>query len=197
MDEKKFEGQLAEIMAKIPANPFITDLVARAFQIFIKYNSMGDLIDTPEYFIKSRLSTVSKVASFVTSISNPAFYKYHLIMASILAGVPENEYDFLDSPAKNITKVTTALTELLNAEGCKDKWNALFNIGKDDSELLAIALMFLTDEVEMIKGDEAPNVPLIMDGYLEVCLRKSSIPITNEIYPYYNAFIAAINKTSF
>lgn len=61
----KYEAQIAAIMAYIPANPYIVDLVARAINIAFE--------NLPESTFTSRLATVTKTAEFVGKNSNPSF----------------------------------------------------------------------------------------------------------------------------
>ena len=193
----KYEAQIAAIMAYIPANPYIVDLVARAINIAFE--------NLPESTFTSRLVIVTKTAEFVGKNSNPSFFKHHIIMASILYGLDEEVYKSLDTPAKVLTEATTALTKVLCSEGCKDKWNALYKIGTTDEDLLAAALIALNADVVSLSSSYASRAPLafeekirlIADGYIEVCLRNSKVTITNAVYPIYNEFVSNVLKAPF
>lgn len=189
----KYEAQIAAIMAHIPANPYIVDLVARAINIAFE--------NLPESTFTSRLVIVTKTAEFVGKNSNPSFFKHHIIMASILYGLDEEVYKALDTPAKVLTEATTALTKVLCSEGCKDKWNALYKIGTTDEDLLAAALIALNADVVSLSS-HAPltheeEIRLIADGYIEVCLRNSKVTITNAVYPIYNEFVSNVLRAPF
>lgn len=189
----KYEAQIAAIMAHIPANPYIVDLVARAINIAFENLSEGEFA--------RRLYTVNKTAEFIGKNSNPNFFKHHIIMASILYGLGEATYNSLDTPAKVLTEATTSLTKVLCSKRCKDKWNAMYKIGTTDEDLLAAALIALNADVVYLLNcvplTHAEEIRLIADGYIEVCLRNSKVTITNAVYPIYNEFVSNVLKAPF
>lgn len=185
--DEKYTKQVNSIMAKLPQNPFIIDLIGKGIEISERYN-----IENFDF----RLKLADKAVEFVSKISKPNFYKYHIILSVLLSGVPAEDYEMLDTASGTVKESVELISKFEFNDGYKDMWITLNEIAKKDTDLLYIALLLMTGLAEVAIGDESIAGSYVLAGlaYLEVSLRKSAITIPNNQYELYNQFMNLMMK---
>ena len=192
--DEQYVKQVNSIMSKLPQNPFIVDVVGKAIEISYKNRDIGK-----DYSVVLELA--DKVAEYTTANSSSTSYKYALIAAILLAGVPSEEYDVIDTASGTVKEYVEAFTAFAFADGYKKTWLELNNLIKKDSDLLYLALLVMINNIEVILKLEDEEGPTTKDkydlagmAYIEVSLRKSAITIPNRQYDLYNKFMSLVMK---
>lgn len=192
--DEQYVKQVNSIMSKLPQNPFIVDVVGKAIEISYKNRDVSK-----EYSVVLELA--DKVAEYTTANSSTTSYKYALIAAILLAGVPSEEYEVIDTASGTVKDYVEAFTAFAFADGYKKTWLELNNLVKKDSDLLYLALLVMVNNIEIIlklENEEGPTTKDKYDlagmAYIEVSLRKSAITIPNRQYDLYNKFMSLVMK---
>ena len=192
--DEQYIKQVNSIMSKLPQNPFIVDVVGKAIEISYKNRDVNK-----EYSVVLELA--DKVAEYTTANSSTTSYKYSLIAAILLAGVPSEEYEVIDTASGTVKDYVEAFTAFAFADGYKKTWLELNNLIKKDSDLLYLALLVMVNNIEIIlklENEEGPTTKDKYDlagmAYIEVSLRKSAITIPNRQYDLYNKFMSLVMK---
>ena len=192
--DEQYVKQVNSIMSKLPQNPFIVDVVGKAIEISYKNRDVNK-----EYSVVLELA--DKVAEYTTANSSTTSYKYALIAAILLAGVPSEEYEVIDTASGTVKDYVEAFTAFAFADGYKKTWLELNNLIKKDSDLLYLALLVMVNNIEVIlklENEEGPTTKDKYDlagmAYIEVSLRKSAITIPNRQYALYNKFMSLVMK---
>ena len=192
--DEQYVKQVNSIMSKLPQNPFIVDVVGKAIEISYKNRDVNK-----DYSVVLELA--DKVAEYTTANSSTTSYKYALIAAILLAGVPSEEYEVIDTASGTVKDYVEAFTAFAFADGYKKTWLELNNLIKKDSDLLYLALLVMVNNIEIILKHENEEGPTTKDkydlagmAYIEVSLRKSAITIPNRQYDLYNKFMSLVMK---
>lgn len=192
--DEQYVKQVNSIMSKLPQNPFIVDVVGKAIEISYKNRDINK-----EYSVVLELA--DKVAEYTTANSSTTSYKYALIAAILLAGVPSEEYEVIDTASGTVKDYVEAFTAFAFADGYKKTWLELNNLIKKDSDLLYLALLVMVNNIEVIlklENEEGPTTKDKYDlagmAYIEVSLRKSAITVPNRQYDLYNKFMSLVMK---
>lgn len=192
--DEQYVKQVNSIMSKLPQNPFIVDVVGKAIEISYKNRDISK-----DYSVVLELA--DKVAEYTTANSSATSYKYALIAAILLAGVPSEEYEVIDTASGTVKDYVEAFTAFAFANGYKKTWLELNNLIKKDSDLLYLALLVMVNNIEVtlkLENEEGPTTKDKYDlagmAYIEVSLRKSAITIPNRQYELYNKFMSLVMK---
>ena len=192
--DEQYVKQVNSIMSKLPQNPFIVDVVGKAIEISFKNRDVNK-----DYSVVLELA--DKAAEYTTANSSTTSYKYALIAAILLAGVPSEEYEVIDTASGTVKDYVEAFTAFAFANGYKKTWLELNNLIKKDSDLLYLALLVMVNNIEVIlklENEEGPTTKDKYDlagmAYIEVSLRKSAITIPNRQYELYNKFMSLVMK---
>ena len=192
--DEQYVKQVNSIMSKLPQNPFIVDVVGKAIEISYKNRDVNK-----DYSVVLELA--DKVAEYTTANSSTTSYKYALIAAILLAGVPSEEYEVIDTASGTVKDYVEAFTAFAFADGYKKTWLELNNLIKKDSDLLYLALLVMVNNIEIIlklENEEGPTTKDKYDlagmAYIEVSLRKSAITIPNRQYDLYNKFMSLVMR---
>ena len=192
--DEQYVKQVNSIMSKLPQNPFIVDVVGKAIEISYKNRDINK-----EYSVVLELA--DKVAEYTTANSSTTSYKYALIAAILLAGVPSEEYEVIDTASGTVKDYVEAFTAFAFADGYKKTWLELNNLIKKDSDLLYLALLVMVNNIEVIlklENEEGSTTKDKYDlagmAYIEVSLRKSAITVPNRQYDLYNKFTSLVMK---
>ena len=192
--DEQYVKQVNSIMSKLPQNPFIVDVVGKAIEISYKNRDINK-----EYSVVLELA--DKVAEYTTANSSTTSYKYALIAAILLAGVPSEEYEVIDTASGTVKDYVEAFTAFAFADGYKKTWLELNNLVKKDSDLLYLALLVMVNNIEVIlklENEEGSTTKDKYDlagmAYIEVSLRKSAITVPNRQYDLYNKFMSLVMK---
>ena len=137
--DEQYVKQVNSIMSKLPQNPFIVDVGGKAIEISYKNRDISK-----DYSVVLELA--DKVAEYTTANSSTTSYKYALIAAILLAGVPSEEYEVIDTASGTVKDYVEAFTSFAFADGYKKTWLELNNLIKKDSDLLYLALLVMVNE---------------------------------------------------
>ena len=191
--DEKYTKQVNSIMSKLPQNPFIIDVVGKAIEISYNFHRDDDKME-------GILNNTIKIVDFVNDISTPTRDKYHIIAANLLVGVPEKEYEVIDTASGVVADSVKLVTAALNNTGFKDLWVQMNTISQRDMDLMYVVLVNLTSLLECLISKEhlelADRYILAGLAYIEVSLRKSAITIPNKQYPVYNKFMSILMKNA-
>lgn len=191
--DEKYTKQVNSIMSKLPQNPFIIDVVGKAIEISYNFHRDDDKME-------GILNNTIQIVDFVNDISTPTRYKYHIIAANLLVGVPEKEYEVIDTASGVVADSVKLVTAALNNTGFKDLWVQMNTISQRDMDLMYVVLVNLTSLLECLISKEhlelADRYILAGLAYIEVSLRKSAITIPNKQYPVYNKFMSILMKNA-
>lgn len=192
--DKQYVKQVNSIMSKLPQTPFIIDVIGKAIEISYKNRD----VDKDYSMI---LNLTEKVAEYVTANSSSTSYKYSLIAAILLAGIPSSEYEVIDTASGTVKDYVEAFSAFAFADGYKKTWLELNNLIKKDSDLLYLALLVMINNIEVILTCESEEGPTTKDkydlagmAYIEVSMRKSQITVPNRQYEAYNKFMGLLMK---
>lgn len=193
----EYSAQVNEVLSKLPNNPFVIDVIGKAIDVAYEHT------EDPEDF-ECKLAVAAKVADYAVKTSPVNFFKYHLIAAALLVTISPEDYASLDTASGTIKKTATQLTEILDSPSWSDKWALTSKMARGDIDDLAVLLIILTSIIEGLNERaearelEIPERYLLLGiAYLEVCLRKASFEITNDVYPIYNNFMALVLNNKF
>lgn len=151
--DKQYTKQVNSIMSKLPQNPFIVDVVGKAIEISYAHRDVNK-----EYGMI--LDLAGKMTEYVTANSSATSYKYSLIAAILLAGVPYEAYEVIDTASGTVKDYVEAFSKFAFAHGYKNTWIELNNLVKKDSDLLYAALLVMVNNIEIIlkcEGEEGPT----------------------------------------
>lgn len=159
------------IMDELPQIPFIIDQVGEAVAWAEEVLEEGALIKT--------LETAGKIAKWVATISDLNFYKVHLVIASILADIPDamnnerfNKFDSASKSVENVLQNIVVPKEDTETRGCFNALTVhLVQLSKKNEEALAVMLhKVLADLEELTTGIKAAGVktPITPQDYVTV-----------------------------
>ena len=181
MTEELLKNSILEL---VPAVPFVIDQVAAAMD-WVK-----EEVEESEYLKALRVAL--KVAEYTTKVSNPNFYKTHLIIASLLSNVKnplENEkFKMYDTASKSVelaVKATTIDPKVQEDRGCfKALLLHIVPLLKVNQDYVVVMLCGILEDLE--------NISRVLD--------KAGVkaPITREDYVIllgYDMVISAIYQS--
>ena len=157
------------ILEKLPAIPFIMDQVGAAME-WLKSEK-----EESEYLKALRVAL--KVVEYTVTNSNVNFFKTHLIVASLLSGIPEatknEKFKIFDSASKSVEKTLEKI--IVNPKIQEDKgcFKALIlhmaPLVNENQDYLAIMLLGILEDLEEItNGMRKANVktPITREDYV-------------------------------
>lgn len=186
---KDFTNDINTAMAMLPANPFVVDIIGRAFQIAATNHTEEDFDDL--------VKIAPKVIDYAIKTSAEGYFKYQLVAGFLLAGVQPSLYEVMDQSG-NIKAAADAIASFIFANGWKERWVALFNAAKDNRDYAFVLINLLNHTAEQAMANN--DIPSLLGlAYIEVSLRKSAIDLSDECtYPIYNHFMGIMqNKANF
>ena len=146
------------------------------------------------------MKLAGEAVEYVSATSSPTSYKYSIIASILLAGIDHTEYEVIDTVSGTVRDYVETFSQFMFADGYKEKWIALNNLVKKDSDLLYAALLVMVNDVETALKCEEPSdaTKYLLAGmaYIEVSLRKSAITVPNRQYELYNRFMALLMRNA-
>ena len=186
----KIQNLKRAIMEEIPQVPFVQDQVGFALKLCVEYHREGEVVKLLEASLD--------VAKYVKSISEPNFYKTHLLIASLIGDIPniteDERFKVFKTASQSVEKAIKKVAidnKLVEERGC---FNAitmhLTQLAKEDEECLKVMLYgILYDLKEIIDGmkkagEKAPITPqdyITVMGYAYVManLRMAKLNLLN------------------
>lgn len=205
MSINKLEQSIYEVLPQIP---YVIDQVGDA----LKW-AKEELTDG-EYY--KALKVTQEVATFTASISNPNFFKTHLVVASILSNIPnvtsKEKFKDFDSTSKSVEKTLKAIlvpVEKVKENGCfKATLLQLVPLAKQDETLFALILIGIKQDLqEILKGMEKSNIkePITSKDYVTILgyalvmanLRMANLKLLNRTHAIYNDILKLLNTIKY
>ena len=186
--EEKYQSIIHKIMANLPTSQFIVDLVGEAIKV------AGEKY--PDEF-ETRLDIALRMSEYAKEVSQPLYYKAHLVIAPLVAGLEASEVNKLETASGTLSKACAPLGVFVTAKTFKQKWKALFELSKVDVDVLGTALMFAKVAVDKA-FKEKDLYTLAGYAYIEVNIRQSGMFINHTVRKYYNEFASVVlNQAEF
>lgn len=186
--EEKYQTIIHKIMANLPTSQFIVDLVGEAIKV------AGEKY--PDEF-ETRLDIALRMSEYAKEVSQPLYYKAHLVIAPLVAGLEASEVNKLETASGTLSKACAPLGVFVTAKTFKQKWKALFELSKVDVDVLGTALMFAKVAVDKA-FKEKDLYTLAGYAYIEVNIRQSGMFINHTVRKYYNEFaFVVLNQAEF
>ena len=186
--EEKYQTIIHKIMANLPTSQFIVDLVGEAIKVAGK--------KYPDEF-ETRLDIALRMSEYAKEVSQPLYYKAHLVIAPLVAGLEASEVNKLETASGTLSKACAPLGVFITAKTFKQKWKALFELSKVDVDVLGTALMFAKVAVDKA-FKEKDLYTLAGYAYIEVNIRQSGMFINHTVRKYYNEFASVVlNQAEF
>lgn len=196
------------IIENLPQIPYIVDQVGEAMKW------LKEEVDEEKY--REYLIKTAKVAEYAHSVSEANFYKYHLVIASLLLGLgfdplTDSKFAIFDSPSKSVEKAFKTLTEdpeLVQTRGCFNALSIhLATLAREDQDLLNIILIFILCDLEELKAgiDTEIKAPITKDDYINLLgyayvilnLEVSKLNLLNKTQETLNKIRIILNSMSF
>ena len=157
------------ILEKLPPIPYIVDQVGAAME-WLKSEK-----EETEYL--KALRTALKVTDYTVLNSNVNFFKTHLIVASLLSGIPEatknEKFKIFDSASKSVEKTLEKIVVDPVAQekrGCfKSLVLCMAPLVNENQDYLAVMLLGILEDLEEItSGMQKANVtsPITREDYV-------------------------------
>ena len=186
--EEKYQTIIHKIMANLPTSQFIVDLGGEAIKV------AGEKY--PDEF-ETRLGIALRMSEYAKEVSQPLYYKAHLVIAPLVAGLEASEVNKLETASGTLSKACAPLGVFITAKTFKQKWKALFELSKVDVDVLGTALMFAKVAVDKA-FKEKDLYTLAGYAYIEVNIRQSGMFINHTVRKYYNEFASVVlNQAEF
>ena len=205
MSVSKLEQSIYEVLPQIP---YVIDQVGSALQWAKEELSEGDYYKT--------LKITNEIAEFAASISNPNFFKTHLVVAGILSSIPDvltkerfKEFDTTSKAVENALKAISIPPEKVKERGCfKSVLLQLIPLAKQDETLFALALIGMKNDIqEVIEGMEKANVkePITSKDYITILgyalvmanIRMADLKLLDRTYKIYNEIAKLLNGLNY
>ena len=191
MNSKTVEQSILELLPQIP---YIVDQVGSAM------NWAKESAEAEGDYNKI-LNTTLKVAEYAARVSEPNFYKTHLIITSLLSNIPnvieDEKFKIFDTASKITEKTLKKVIidpEVQEKNGCFKALNIhLIPLLKEDQEAAVVMLCGIWQDLEEIAKnikDAGAQAPITREDY--VILLGYSLVVTN----IYNSKINIYNDTN-
>lgn len=159
------------ILETLPQVSFIVDQVGLALKFAEEGLSENDYLKT--------LESTLKVAQYTAQVSNMSFYKYHLVIASLICDLPDvmegEKYDVFRTASKSIENTvlkTRVSKELTEKRGCFNALSLhLAAVSRENQDYFASMLChILADLEDVTKGMKAAGVksPITPSDYITI-----------------------------
>ena len=169
--EEKIEKLKESIIEELPQVPYVLDQVGEALDWCIESHEEG--------VITKLLETALDVARYAKEISDPNFYKTHLVIAALLADIPnvfeDERFQKFNSTSGIVEKSVRNVTidkSLIEKRGCFNSLNIhLTNISRVDENCMVVMLYgILHDLEEVVAGLKSVETksPITPQDYITV-----------------------------
>lgn len=196
------------IIEELPQIPYVVDQVDDALKWAKETLSEGDY--------NKLLKVAYDVTKFVKSISEPNFFKTHLVVASILSNIPDATTNERFKRFDTASKATENAYNLLNIDpneiekhGCfKTTLLHLVPLAKENEDLFAISLIGIKHDLkEIVAGMEVAGVktPITAPDYITILgyalimanIRMSNLKLLDRTHTIYNEVLILLNSLQY
>lgn len=202
---EKLEKSIIEMLPQIP---YVIDQVGEAFK-WVK----GEL---PEGTYYNALKAAYEVAEYAKSISDPNFYKTHLVVASLLSRIEgaleDDRFKTFDTSSKAVEKTLKALNipeQEIEEHGCfKAILLHLVPLAKENEEVFAVALIGMKHDLKnILKGMEETNIktPITSEDYITILgysfvmanMRMARLNMLDKVHKIFNDIEILLNSINY
>lgn len=160
-----------DILAEVPQVPYVLDQVGHAIDWCIEANDEGSVVKV--------LKTSLDVAKYAKSISEPNFYKTHLLIASLIGDIDnvkeDAKFEMYNTASGIVAKTIDEIIidkNLIETRGCFNALSIwLTNLARTNEESFVVMLYgILNDLKESIEGLKAVNekAPITPEDYVQI-----------------------------
>ena len=193
------------IMEKLPQIPYVLDQVGEALAWAC------DVMDEGEFNLTLKIT--DEVAAYVAKISDPNFYKTHLVLASILSAIPdacaEKRFEAFITSSGATERAVRKLgmeKEEVEEKGCfRSLLLHLATVAAEDEHLFAVALIGIKNSLqEIVSGIKQAEVktPITSADYITILgyawvmanLRMANLKMLDSTYKIYNDILVILNN---
>lgn len=205
MTKTRLEKGIIELLPQIP---YVIDQIGEALKWAKEELSEGEYNKT--------LKVAYEVAEFAKSISDPNFFKTHLVIASILSNIEDavenKKFEKFDTASKAVEKALKDLVvdkKTIEEKGCfKAILLHLVPLAKKDENLFATALIGIKNDLEEItKEIEKANVntPITAHDYVTILgyafvmdnIRMARLNLLEKSWNIYNKITILLNNIKY
>lgn len=205
MTKNKLEKSIYEMLPQIP---YVVDQVGEALDWAKEELKEGEYSKV--------LKVAYEVAEFAKDISNPNFYKTHLVLASILSNIEnvtkKDRFEKFDTASKATEKAIQELAipqEEIEKQGCfKSVMLHLIPLAKKDEDLFTVALIGIKHDIEeILDGMKKADVktPITAQDYVSLLgyalvttnIRMANIKMLDRTYLIYNKLSVILNSINY
>ena len=169
--QEQIELLKKDILTQVPQVPFIIDQVGAAIDWCIEEHDEGDVVKL--------LRTSLDVANYVRETSQPNFYKTYLLIASLIADIPnvleDEKFKMYQTASKSVENTITDIIadkKLIEERGCFNGMNIwLCQLARKDMEKFIVVLYgILNDLKEITSAMETVQVkePITPEDYIKI-----------------------------
>lgn len=199
------EQSIIEILPQIP---YVIDQVGEA----LKWAKE----EAPEGTYNKIVEVAYEVAEYAKSVSEPNFYRTHLVLTSILSNidkaVEKERFSIFDTASKSTEKALKAFnipTATIEKYGCfKAILVHLVPLAKENEDLFAVALIGIKHDLqEILKGMEKVNIktPITPEDYITILgysfvmanIRMARLNLLDKVHKIYNDIEILLNGISY
>ena len=159
------------IMGEVPQVPFILDQVGFALKISTEYHKEGEIVKA--------LESALDVAKYIKGISEPNFYKTHLLIASLIGDIPniteDERFSIFKTASQSVEKAIKKVSideELIKERGCFNTITMhLTKLAKEDEECMTVMLYGILHDLKgIIQGMKKAEVktPITPQDYITI-----------------------------
>lgn len=205
MAKNKLEKSIYELLPQIP---YVIDQVGEAIKWVKEELSEGEF--------NKALKVAYEVAQFASNISNPSFFKTHLVLASLLSNIPDvltkekfSNFDTASKATENAVRELAVPSEKTEEQGCfKAVMLHLIPLAKKDETIFAVALIGMKyDLEEILEGMKKVDVksPVTAQDYVTILgyalvianIRMSNLKLLDRTYEIYNDIVKLLNGINY
>lgn len=168
---EKFKEVKASILSELPQIPFVIDQVDGAIDWCIEAHDKG---------VTARiLNTAADVAKYVKTISDPNFYKTHLVIASLIGDIDNvlkdekfSMYKTASHAVEDTIKKITIDPKLTEERGCFNALNIwLTQLAREDENSFVVVLYGILNNLkEIVTGlkEVSAKAPITPQDYITI-----------------------------
>lgn len=196
------------IIEELPQIPYVIDQVSDAISWAKEKLDEGDF--------NHMLRVAYDVTLYVKSISEPTFFKTHLVVASILSNIPEvlskeriKKFETTSNAVENTLRHLIVTPEKVTKNGCfKAILLNLVPLQAINEEIFTVALVGIKHDLlaitEGMNTSEA-KAPITSQDYISVLgyalvmanLRMANLKLQNKTYEIYNDISIILNELNY
>ena len=205
MTKPKPEAGIIEILPQIP---YVIDQVGEALKWAKEELSEGEYNKT--------LKVAYDVALYAKEISNPNFFKTHLVVASILSNIKDSlenrkfeKFETTSKAIENAVKDLTVSPESIEKIGCfKSVLLNIVPLAKKDESLFTVFLIGIKHDLkEIVDGMKKADVktPITAQDYISVLgyafvmdnIRMAKLNLLDKSWKVYNDIAVILNDINY